>query len=72
MKAQLAGYDVERTGRGHDFKLYKTDLLTGRKRFVGYREIKSSNTASVSKLQRQKSREMRGKHKIIREDTRFW
>ena len=67
MRAQLAGYEVERTGKGHDFKLYKRDFLTGKRKFVGYREIKSSSTAPVSKLQK-KTKKKKSNYKVIRED----
>ena len=72
MRAQLAGYEVENTGRGHDVKLSKRNIFTGKKQFVGYREIKSSSTAPVSKLQDKTRRKMRGKYKVVRENPGFW
>ena len=42
-RAQLAGYEVERTGRGHDFRVRKRNILTGRVVYSGIREIKSGN-----------------------------
>ena len=51
IRAQLAGYEVEKTGKGHDFRVRKRDLLTGRVTYSGVREIKSGN-AKLSKLQR--------------------
>ena len=67
MRAQLAGYDVERTGKGHDYKLYKTNIRTGKRTFIGYREIKTGN-AKTSKLQN-KTKAKNKRYKVIREET---
>ena len=50
MKARLSGYEVERTGKGHDFRVRKRDPFTGKVTYSGVREIKSGN-AKLSKLQ---------------------
>ena len=71
MMASMQGITYVRTGRGHDFKAYKTDLLTGKKTFLGYREIKSSSTAPLSKLQKKTKKKMKGKYKVIRQDPLF-
>lgn len=70
--ASLQGIDYVRTGRGHDYKAYKKDMLTGKKTFLGYREIKSSSTAPLSKLQKEKKKQMRGKYKVVRHFGGFW
>ena len=69
-RAQMAGYEVERTGRGHDFKIRKRDPLTGKVIYTGYREIKSGN-AKPSKLQN-KVRRNKSNYRVIREDNPFW
>ena len=70
-RAQLAGYEVERTGRGHDFRVRKRDMLTGRVTYSGVREIKSSPTAPVSKLQK-KMKKKKSNYKVIREKPLFY
>lgn len=70
VRAQLAGYEVERTGKGHDFRVRKRDLLTGRVIYSGVREIKSGN-ATLSKLQR-KTKKKQSNYKIVREDNMIW
>ena len=59
------GYEVERTGTGHDYKLYERNL-SGKRTFICYCEIKSSKTASVSEIQKKVKAEKRGRwYKII-------
>lgn len=70
--AMLQGIEYERTGRGHDFKAYKTNIITGKKTFLGYREIKSSLTAPLSELQKKTQKKMKGKYKIIRQNPEFF
>ncbi len=70
MRAQLSGYEVERTGRGHDFRVRKRDLLTGRVTYSGVREIKSGK-AKLSKLQ-QKTKRKKSNYKVVREEPMFW
>lgn len=67
MRAQLAGYEVERTGRGHDFRVRKRDLFTGKVVYSGVREVKSGN-AKLSKLQR-KTKKNKSNYKVIRENN---
>ncbi|HIJ98487.1 TPA: hypothetical protein H1005_00905 [archaeon] len=63
------GYEVERTGRGHDFKVRKRDILTGRVTETGYREIKSGR-ASLSKLQR-KTKKKKSNYRVMRSSSLF-
>jgi len=63
--AAIQGIEYERTGRGHDFKAYKRSIITGKREFKGYREIKSSSTAPISKLQ-QKTKKKTPNYKVIR------
>ena len=69
MKARLSGYEVERTGKGHDFRVRKRDPFTGRVTYSGVREIKSGN-AKLSRLQ-QKTKKKQSNYKVIREDS-WW
>lgn len=70
LQATIAGYEVERTGRGHDFKVRKRNPFTGKVTYTGYREIKSSATAPVSKLQ-QKTKKNKSNYKVIRREGWF-
>ena len=67
MKARLSGYEVERTGKGHDFRVRKRDPFTGKVTYSGVREIKSGN-AKLSKLQ-QKTKKKQSNYKVIRESS---
>ncbi len=69
LNAAIQGIEYKRTGRGHDFKAYRTDILTGKRKFLGYREIKSGN-AKLSKLQ-QKTKKKKSNYKVIREKSYF-
>ena len=69
MKARLSGYEVERTGKGHDFRVRKRDPFTGKITYSGVREIKSGN-AKLSKLQ-QKTKKKQSNYKVIRENS-WW
>ena len=55
---RLEGYEVKRTGRGHDFVERKVDVWTGKKGPETYVEVKSSKTAPLSKLQKKKMKEI--------------
>lgn len=46
------GYEVRRTGRGSDFSERKVNLFTGKKGRRELVEVKSSQTAPLSKLQK--------------------
>ena len=70
MRARMAGYEVERTGRGHDFRVRKRDIITGKVTYSGVREIKSGN-AKLSRLQR-KTKKKQSNYKVIRQDPGFW
>lgn len=48
----IQGNEVVRTGRGYDFRVRKRDMWTGRVTSSKLKEVKSSKTASVSKLQK--------------------
>lgn len=64
---ELWGEKVKRTGKGHDFKVTKTDLLTGKKTSY-YAEIKTGREAKLSKLQKKTQKKLGGKYKVIRRD----
>jgi len=67
MKARLSGYEVERTGRGHDFRVRKRHPWTGRVVYSGLREVKSGN-AKLSRLQR-KTKRKKSNYKVVRENN---
>ena len=54
MQQRLMGREVERTGRGSDFRVRERDPLTGKTTRTYTREIKSSETAPMSELQKKK------------------
>lgn len=60
MQSQMRGNEVQRTGRGHDFRERKA----GSKGKWNYVEVKSSSTATVSKLQKKGVK--KGKVKVVR------
>lgn len=70
MRARLAGLEVERTGRGHDFRVRKRNPFTGKVVYSGLREVKSGN-ARLSELQR-KTKKKKSNYKVIREQPMFW
>ena len=47
-KWQLRGYEVERTGKGHDFYVRKRDPLTNRVTDSKYVEVKNGENANVA------------------------
>jgi hypothetical protein len=51
--AMRNGLCLERTGKGSDYKVLKIDPFTGRKTFLFYLEVKSSESALVTKLQKE-------------------
>ena len=55
---ELAGYKVERTGRGHDWKASKRDWFTGKKE-TKYIEVKTGSS-ELSPLQKKKKRPTKG------------
>jgi len=69
-KYVMRGYEVERTGRGHDFRVRKRDLFTGRVTESKIVEVKSGR-AKLSKLQ-QKIKKKKSNYKIERVDSFFF
>jgi len=69
-RMELSGYEVERTGKGHDFRVRKRNPFTGKVEYTGLREIKSSRTAPISKLQK-KTMKKKANYKVIRERPWF-
>ncbi|MDH7517568.1 MAG: hypothetical protein QHH19_04410 [Candidatus Thermoplasmatota archaeon] len=69
MNARFSGYEVERTGRGSDYKIRKRDPWTRKVVYTGYREIKSGN-AQLSDLQK-KTKKRKSNYKVIREDNNW-
>ena len=70
--AKSAGYYVERVHKGADFKQYKIDPYTGKKTFIRYVEIKSSDTAPLSELQKQMQKKYGRHYKIVRLPPTFY
>ena len=60
---ELAGYEVERTGHGHDFKAIKRDPFTGKVVEIKYVEVKTGGSP-LSPLQRKKKRQY-GKRYVV-------
>ena len=67
---RLSGYEVERTGRGHDYVRRKRDLWTGRVTKTQYVEVKSGK-AKLSKLQTKTKRKKKGSYVVKRRDPLF-
>ncbi|HEC92418.1 MAG TPA: hypothetical protein ENI51_05425 [Candidatus Atribacteria bacterium] len=70
MKYWMRGYEVERTGRGHDFRVRRRDPFTGRVIESKLIEVKSGR-ANLSKLQ-QKMKRKKSNYKVERVDPFFW
>ncbi len=66
---ELMGYNVTRTGKGHDFKATKTNPLTGKKETV-YVETKTGG-AKLSPLQKKKRRQFGGRYVVENGDSVF-
>ena len=66
-KYELAGYKVQRTGRGHDFKATKRDPFTGRIK-TKYVEVKTGDS-ELSPLQKKKKRQIGKRYVVEREHT---
>jgi hypothetical protein len=62
----LAGYKVEKTGRGSDFKATKTNPITGRMIDERIVEVKTGETARESKLQKETRKRLKDKHNLVR------
>lgn len=54
LQQRLMGREVERTGRGSDFRIRERNPWTGRVSRIYTREIKSSETAPMRELQKKK------------------
>jgi hypothetical protein len=61
----LAGHEVVRTGRGHDFRVRKRNLFTGEVLKSEVHEVKSSKKAPLSKLQK-KTKKKKSNYKVDR------
>jgi len=70
MKYLLRGYEVERTGKGHDFRVRRRDLFTGKVIESKVIEIKSGK-AKLSKLQ-QKIKKRKKNYKVERVEPFFY
>lgn len=70
MRDRMMGYEVERTGRGHDYRRRQRDLLTNRVTRSELVEVKSGN-AQLSPLQKA-TKKKRGNYRVVREDPFFF
>ncbi len=70
MRYALSGYEVERTGRGSDFRVRRRNLFTGRVVESKLIEIKTGR-AKLSKLQKKTKRKHRN-YKVVRADPLFY
>jgi len=66
----LRGYEVKRTGKGHDFRVRKRDLFTGKVVESKVVEVKSGKS-NLSKLQ-QKTKKKKSNYKVERVEPFFW
>jgi len=69
-RAQLSGYEVERTGRGSDFRIRKRNPFTGRVIESKLVEVKTGNS-KLSKLQ-QRTKKKNSNYKVVREEPYFY
>jgi predicted Holliday junction resolvase-like endonuclease len=69
-KYEMRGYDLERTGKGSDFKAVRRDLWTGKPRKTVYLEVKTGN-ARLSPLQRKTKKKLRN-YKVERDKPMFF
>jgi hypothetical protein len=67
----LAGHEVVRTRRGHDYRVRKRNLFTGKVIKSEVHEVKSSKTAPLSKLQK-KTKKKKSNYKVDRIDPPFY
>jgi len=70
MSYSMRGYEVERTGRGSDFRVRRRDLFTGRVVENRLVEVKSGS-ARLSKLQK-KTKRKKSNYKVDRVDPPFY
>jgi len=71
MSQRLQGNIVERTGRGHDYKVTRQDIWTGHTGRPTYVEVKSSSTAPLSDLQKRRQAQMGSRYKVHRQNGFF-
>lgn len=67
---RMMGYEVERTGRGHDYRRRQRDIFTGRVTRSEVVEVKSGN-AQLSPLQK-KTKKKSSNYRVVREDPFFF
>jgi hypothetical protein len=70
MRDRMMGYEVERTGRGHDYRRRMRDPWTGRVHRSEVVEVKSGN-AQLSPLQKE-TKKKRSNYRVVREDPFFF
>jgi len=70
MQYGLSGYEVERTGRGHDFRVRKRNPFSGRVVKTELIEVKTGK-AKLSKLQR-KTKKKKGNYRVVRVGNPFF
>jgi hypothetical protein len=70
IKCLLQGKEVERTGRGHDFRVRTRDLLTGRVVKSELVEVKAGKS-KLSDLQR-RTKKRKSNYRVVREDPWFY
>ena len=71
MRDRLSGYEVERTGKGHDYVRRKRNIMTGRVTKTEYVEVKTGN-AKRSPLQEKTKKKKKGNYRTVREDPFFY
>jgi hypothetical protein len=69
-KYEMNGYEVERTGKGHDFRVRKRDLWTGRVKESKVVEVKTGK-AKLSPLQK-KTKKKKSNYKVEHADPWFY
>lgn len=65
LSSELKGRELVKVKKGADFKEYRRDLLTGKRKFIRYIENKSSKTAPIRPAQQKMHKKMKGRHSII-------
>ena len=69
MRYALQGYEMERTGRGHDFRARKRDIFSGKVIESKVVEVKTGKS-QLSKLQRKTK--SKGNYKVERVEPMFY
>jgi len=65
---EMNGYNVKRTGRGHDYRATKRNWFTGKLKTV-YVEVKSGPNSKLSPLQKKKKKQYGGSYRVEHVDT---